>query len=188
MWTYEELMTKDTWTVDDIPPELHLLIGEQDLACMVDDGRLDRSLILHVAYEVAFELPRPETPEWVEAAIAANPGIWISRLCRAMHGRRENFRHVAWCGQCGGGYANPRRRRRAAALPPEPLPGFENIGAAFSLHIPCTRRDLTWLRHLVYRLVRRGRIEKRWEKILDLRQARGWDWGSRLYPVESEGD
>lgn len=70
----------------------------------------------------------------------------------------------------------------------EPLPGFETIGCAYQLHSPCSRRDLTWLRHQIYRLVRRGRVEKRREKIPDLRQARGWDWGSRLYPVERKGD
>jgi hypothetical protein len=133
-----------------------------------------------MAYVAAFELPRPDTLSWIEAAIEASPGVWISRLCRARHGLLETFRSIARCGQCLS-YANPRKRRRAAALPSELLPGFETIGGAFQLHPPCSHQDLTWLRHQVYRLARLGRVEKRREKIPDLRQARGWDWGSRLY-------
>lgn len=189
MWSYEELMGKETWTVDDIPPELRLLIDEHALACIVDEGdELDHGLILHLAYEAVFERPEPETPEWVEAVIEANPGLWVARLCRAMHGLPENFRSIAWCGQCSGGYANPRKRRRAANLPPQTLPGFESIGGAFQLHPPCSRRDLTWLRHLIYRLVQRGQVEKRREKRPDLRQARGWDWMSTLYPLDRKDD
>ena len=188
MWSYEELMGKETWTVDDIPPELRLLIDEHALNCIADAGdELDHGLILHLAYEAVFELPKPETPEWVEAVIEANPGLGMARLCRAMHGLPENFRSIAWCGQCQG-YANPRKRRRAADLPPETLPGFEATGGAFQLHPPCSRRDLTGLRHLVYRLVQWGRVEKRCEKRPDLRQARGWDWMSTLYPLNRKDD
>lgn len=85
-------------------------------------------------------------------------------------------------------YANPRKRQRAAELPPETLPGFEATGGAFQIHPACSRRDLTWLRHLVYRLVRRGQVEKRREKRPDLRQARGWDWMSTLYPLNRKDD
>ncbi len=182
MWSYEELLAGETWPLNDIPPELRLLLGDTTLAGLADEGALDRGLVLHLAYAACFELPQPGTPAWVEAAIAANPGIWIARLCRGMHGRPESFRSIAWCGQCRS-YGNNRKRQRAARLPPEPLPGFSDIGGAFQLHPPC-RRDLTWLRHLIYRLVRLGRVEKRREKIPDLRQARGWDWGSRLYPLK----
>lgn len=183
IWSHETLTETERWSVDDIPPELRSLVGDHALACLADEeGALDYGSILHLAHEAVFELPEPETPAWVEAAIEANPGIWIARLCRAMHGRPENFRSIARCGQCAG-YANFRKRRRAANLPPEPLPGFESIGGAFQLQPPCSRRDLTWLRHLVYRLVRRGQIEKRREKCLDLRQPRGWDWMSTLYPL-----
>lgn len=186
-WSYETLNTHRTWTVEDIPPELGLLLGEPDLACLADAGELDPGLILHLAYAAAFELPRPDTVAWIEAAIESNPGVWISRLCRARHGRPENLASIARCGQCRS-YSNGRKRRRAANLPPELLPGFETIGGAYQLHPPCSCRDLTWLRHRVYRLVRLGRVSKRREKIPDLRQARGWDWGSRLYPAAPEQD
>lgn len=187
IWSHEELLADHPWTVDDIPPALRLLIGEHDLSCLTDQGELDRGLILHLAYEATFELPQPETTEWIEAAIRATPGVWMTRLCRAMHGLPEGFRSVAWCGQCRC-FSNSRRRQRAAELPPEPLPGFETIGGAFQLHPPCSQRDLTWLRHLIYRLVRRGQVEKRREKRPDLRQARGWDWMSTLYPLKRKDD
>lgn len=182
-WSYETLNTNPDWMVEDIPPDLCLLVGEPDLAGLADAGELDYGLILHLAYAAAFELPQPETVAWIEGAIQANPGIWISRLCRAKHGRPETFYSIARCGQCRS-YSNGRKRRRAANLPPVPLPGFETTGGAFQLHSPCSRRDLTWLRHQIYRLVRRGRVEKRREKIPDQRQARGWDWGSRLYSLK----
>ena len=182
-WSHQSLLVDRTWTIDDIPPEIRALVGD-DLACLADDGQLDHGLILHLAYAAIYEWPEPETPEWVEAAIKANPGIWIARLCRAMHGLSETFRHIAYCGQCAVGYANPRKRKRAAALPTAVLPGFEQIGGAFSLHPACSQRDLTWLRHQIYRLVQHGRIEKLREKRPDLRQARGWDWVSTLYPKQ----
>jgi hypothetical protein len=184
MWSFEELQTHRHWMSNDIPPAIRAFIPEPDLACLADDGELDRGLALHLLHEAIFDWPAPDTPAWVQAAIAANPGVWISRLCRAKHGLGENLRSIAYCGQCAGGYANPRRRKRAAALQKEVLPGFEQIGGAYQLHEPCSRRDLTWLRQLIYRLVRQGRVIKVREKRPDLRQPRGWDWMSCLYPTE----
>lgn len=184
MWTHEELLTRDTWNVDDLPPEIKALINSLDLACMADDGELDRGLMLYLADEAVYEWPEPGTPEWVQAAIEANPGIWIARLCRAMHSHEENLRSVAYCGQCGGGYANKRKRLRAANLQKAVLPGFEEIGGAFHLHHPCGRRDFTWLRRQVNRLVEGGLVIKRREKRPDMRQARNWDYMSCLYPAK----
>jgi len=79
-------------------------------------------------------------------------------------------------------------RRRAANLQNEVLPGFEQIGGAYQLHTPCSPRHLTWLRHLAYRLVRQGQVVKVRKKRMDLRQARGWDWMSCLYPTEKGVD
>ncbi len=167
----------------DIPPEIRALVGD-DLACLTEeDGELDYGLIHHLKYAALYEWPQPGTVDWLEAAIEANPGIWMARLCRAMHGLSETFRHIAYCGQCAD-YANPRKRTRAAALPTAVLPGFEQIGAAYHLHPPCSRRGLTWLRHQIYRLVQRGQVDKCREKRPDMRQVRGWDWMSTLYPAK----
>ena len=116
MWAFEELQTHHHWTADDIPPAIKALIPELDLACLADDGELDRGLALHLLHEATYNWPAPDTPEWVQAANVANPGVWISRLCRAKHGLRENLRSIAFCGQCARGYANPRRRRQAGGL------------------------------------------------------------------------
>ena len=176
----------------DIPPETRALIGD-DLDCITDDGKLDHGLFLHLMYEAVYEQPEPETIEWVQAAIEARPGTWTARLCRAMHGHAENFRSVAYCGQCAGGYANPRKRARAAALQSTVLPGFEQIGGAYQLHPPCSRRDFTlraepqdeaWLRRQIKRLVERGLVIKRREKRPDRRQVRGWDYMTCLYPKD----
>jgi hypothetical protein len=197
MWSFEALWNHRRWTATDIPSTIKALIPELDLACLADDGGLHRpgtgghGLALHLLHEATYDWPAPDTLEWVQAAIATNPGIWISRLCRAKHGLRENLRSVVYCGQCAGGYANPRRRRRAAALPKEVLPGFEEIGGPHQLHAPCSRQDLplraeaqdeAWLRYLIYRLVRQGQVVKVREKRPDLLQPRDWDIMTCLYP------
>lgn len=182
LWTHHALLADRTWTGHDIPPEIRALVGD-DLACMADDGQLDYGLVLHLTYAATYEWPEPETPEWIEVAIEANPGTWISRLCRARHGRANTYRNIAWCGTCRE-YSNQRRRRRAAALQVDVLPGFEKIGGAYHLHPPCSRRGLTWLRHQVYRLVRQGRITKLRERRPDMRQPRGWDLMATLYPTD----
>ena len=181
MWSFEELQAHCHRAVEDIPPAIKALIPELDLVCLADDGELDRGLALHLLYEATYGWPAPETPEWVQAAIAANPGTWITRLCRAKHQLPETYQSIAYCGQCRS-FANSRKRRRAANLQREVLPGFEQIGGAYHLHPPCSRRDLTWLRHLIYRLVQQGQVVKVRKKRPDLHQPRGWDWMSCLYP------
>jgi len=171
--------------IEDLPPDLRTLVGEADLAGLADDGRLDRGLVLHLVQTALFEWPEPDSPAWLAAAIAARPGIWITRLCRVRHGLPETGAAIAWCGTCRD-VASPRKRIRAARLPARVLPGFEAIGGAYQLHPPCSRRGLTWLRHQLYRLVGRGRIVKRREKRPDRRQPRGWDWMSCLYPSERQ--
>lgn len=166
---------------DLIPPEVRALISDVDLAGLAEGGELDDGLLLHLAEEALYAWPAPETAGWVQAAIAANPGVWTARLCRARHGLAETFRSIAYCGQCAE-YANPRKRRRAAKLPPKPLPGFEATGGAYQLHPPCSRRGLTWLRHTIYRLEARSQVVRRCEVRPDLRQARGWDTMTTLYP------
>jgi hypothetical protein len=187
MFTYEALAVDRPWQLEEVSPEVRALIGD-DLACISDEGELDRGLILHLMYEAVYKQPEPETIEWVQTAIEARPGAWTARLCRAMHGHEENFRSVAYCGQCAGGYANPRKRERAAALQTTVLPGFEQIGGAYRLHGGCSRRDFTWLRRQIKRLVERGLIIKRREKRPDMRQARGWDYMTCLYPAKERND
>ena len=53
---------------------------------------------LHLLHEETYDWPTPDTPEWVQAAIAANPGTWITRLCRAKHQLPETYRSIAYCG------------------------------------------------------------------------------------------
>jgi hypothetical protein len=144
---------------------------------------LDQGLLLHLTHEALYELPEPETTGWLLQAIAVNPGIHTAHLCRAMHGQEETYRDIAYCGRCSE-YSNPAKRRRAARLQKNLLPGFEQIGGAFQLHPPCSRRGLTWLRHRLYRLVAQGRLIKRREKRPDLHQPRGWDMMSVYYIKE----
>jgi hypothetical protein len=141
MWSFDELQNRRHWTVGDIPPPIQALVPELDLACLADDGELDRGLALHLLHEATYDWPAPDTPEWVQAAIAAN-------------------------------------------LQTEVLPGFKDIGGAYQLHTPCSPRHLTWLRHLIYRLVGQGQVVKVREKRPDLRQPRGWDWMACLYPAK----
>ena len=189
MWSHDELMAIDEaggLHIDEIPPELRALIPEEDLCAIAEDEMLDYSTVLYLAQAEVYELPQPGTREWVLTAIAANSGdFWITKLCRAMHGHRENIRSISWCGVCSE-YANVRKRRRAAKLPPKPLPGFEEIGGAFQLHPPCSNHGLTWLRKLIYRLENKGQVERSREPRPDIRQARGWDYMSVLNHSERE--
>ena len=168
--------------IEGLPPELSAVIDDYDLRCIADDGYIDEGTLRHLDEYAWIDLgiEDPESPEWVEAAIEANPGRWTARLCRAMHGHEENYDSITHCGLCVD-YCNPRKRKRAAALPPL-LPGFEETGGAFQLFPRCGRRGLTWLRKLIYRLRERGKVETHRERIPDLRQPRGWDWGTRIYP------
>ena len=98
-----------------------MLIPALDLECLTTEGEaLDRGLGLHLMHEAVYEFPAPGTAEWVQAAIAANPGIWMTRLCRAKHDLPETYRSIAYCGTCRC-FANPRKRHRAERLQPEVL-------------------------------------------------------------------
>lgn len=122
-----------------------------------------------------------EDPEgWALAIIDAQPGVWVAELCRIKHDRPSDNLNIARCGLCPE-YANNRKRARARALGPT-LPGFDLLGGQYQLSKPCSAKALTWLRKLTYRLEKAGFLFRRREKIPDLRQARGWDWGTRLYP------
>jgi hypothetical protein len=156
-----------------VPRWVEALIPELDGCIELDDG-----VLAHLQEMEVYELPQPETPEWVQAAIEARPGVWTARLCRAMHGVPETEQGIAYCGLCVS-YVNPRKRRRAACLP-NLLPGFAE--GAYMLRQSCSKRDLTWLRRTVCRLCKAGKIVTRRERIPDVRQARGWDIGTRIYP------
>jgi hypothetical protein len=179
----ERLSGETAVRIEDLPPELAAVIDECDLWCVADEGDIDPGMLRHLDAHAWIDLgiEDAESPEWVRAAIRANPGRWTARLCRAMYGHPETYDAIAHCGLCAD-YANPRKRKRAAALPPL-LPGFEETGGAFQLHPHCGRRGLTWLRRLIYRLRQQGKVETRRERIPDLRQPRGWDWGTRIYPT-----
>ena len=152
----------------DIPPEFVALAP--DLEWMDIDEYAG-----HIEHWMVMEAPLPDTIEYVEAAVEANPGVWTARLCRAMHGLPETEESIIYCGQCED-YANPRKRARAeyyAGMPT--LPGFS---PPYQLHPRCGK-GLTWLRHRLYAMehIRResGSV------IPDVRQPRGWDYGTRLY-------
>jgi hypothetical protein len=173
--------------VSDLDPSLLAAIDDLDLACIADyddDGsaRIDAGTLYHVEAYVSIDLgiDTPESPQWVQAAIEAQPGVWTARLCRQMHGWPETEISILRCGLCQD-YANPRKRARAACLPTRTLPGFEAIGGGHQLRPPCSKRGLTWLRKLIYRLRDRDQIQTHRERIPDCRQPRGWDWGTRIY-------
>ena len=151
-----------------------LLIPEIDLLCMGEEYEDHLNSWL---YE---EGPENEK-EWMEMAIVANPGMWISRLCRNLHDLPENETSVMYCGRCSE-YANKGKKKRAkqAELTPT-LPGMEDC--LYRLHDPCTKWGLTAVRHYIYRRERKGLVVRKREKIPDTRQPRGWDWGSRVYPL-----
>lgn len=173
--------------IDDLAPSLQAVIDDLDLACIADyddegEGWIDAGTLHHLQ-EYAFvdlDIETTESPRWVQAAIEAHPGVWTARLCRQMHDLPETKTSILHCGLCDQ-FSNKRKRVRAARLPPT-LPGFEDIGGGYQLHPPCSKRGLTWLRKLLYRLRDRGRIQTRRERIADCRQGRGWDWGTRIYP------
>jgi len=166
--------------LDGLDPDLAALIPACNLECM--DEELDAGM----RYHLAFGQPEAETEEWVVKAIRANPGVWTAKLCRAMHNIPETYQGIAWCGVCEQ-YCNPRRRRRARKLVSQILlPGYPE--GAFQLRPPCSKRGLTWLRHLTDRLRDRGQILKRREFRPDLRQPRGYDLMTCLYPAEEENN
>ena len=172
--------------VNDLDPSLLAVIDDLDLTCIADyddegEGWIDVGTLHHLQ-EYAFvdlAIETAESPRWVQAAIEAHPGVWTARLCRAMHDLPETEASIIYCGRCTC-YANRAKRARARRYARMPLlPGFDKH--PYQLHPPCSRRDLTWLRKLIYRLRDRRQIETRRERIPDCRQPRGWDWGTRIY-------
>jgi hypothetical protein len=162
-------------------PSLEVLVPDIDLACMEIDDGIAQHIEAYALDDLGIETP--ESSEWVDAAVRANPGRWTARLCRQIHDLPETEESIVHCGLCKE-YANPRKRARARAQSlTKVLPGFEEIGGAYQLHPRCGRRGLTWLRKLAYRRCDTGRWQKRREKIPDVRQSRGWDWASRIYPA-----
>jgi hypothetical protein len=155
-----------------------------DLAALMggDDPTLTEEY-LEWSYFTQEEWQDPESdPEaWALGVISANPGLWVAELCRIKHDRENTAAEIAYCGLCRE-YANRRKRVRAAKLG-DPLPGFTS--GAYQLHPPCSNRAFTWLRKLTYRLERAGFLLRKRERIPDGRQARGWDWGTRLYPLQN---
>jgi hypothetical protein len=118
--------------------------------------------------------------EWILEVIHQNPGLWVAEICRIMHDHPSTTLGIAFCGLCQQ-YANPRKRLHARNSGPE-IPGLEGNGA-YKLHPACSDQDLTWLRHLIYRLERTKLIVRvPNSKIPDSRQPRGWDFGTRIYP------
>jgi len=125
-----------------------------------------------------------EPADWLEAVVIEWPGLWKAELCRIKHDIPSTPGWIAYCGLCTE-YANPRKRARAAALGPE-LPGMEGMGS-YTLHPPCSNRALTWIRKTLTRWSQRAVvIRKPGSIILDSRQARGWDFGTRVYHSEEE--
>ena len=117
--------------------------------------------------------------EWLKALLKQQPGLWTARICRTKHDIPETRQGISYCGLCLE-YANPRKRARSAALGPE-LPGFEGQGA-FRLHPPCSRRALTWLRHILTRWANAGIVHKAPKSVIpDIKQPRGWDYATRIY-------
>lgn len=116
----------------------------------------------------------------VYGEVVRSPGVWIAALCRKMHGLEGSKETVLYCGRCAE-YANPRKRSRAAKYKTMPT----LFGPPpYQLHPPCSEQGLTWLRHRVYRLEKLKLVARVVSRIPDNRQARGWDWGSRLYPIQ----
>jgi hypothetical protein len=160
-------------------PKIAALIPPIDLACM---GELDDGIIMRLGYWLYAEGPRTDA-DWVLNAIRTRPGTWTARLCRALHDKPETYRSIVYCGACTE-YANPRKRRRSKiASLNRLLPGYEAIGGAHILHRPCNCLGLTWMRKTLYKLRDQGSIEMKQARIIDHRQARGWDIATRLYPI-----
>lgn len=159
--------------------QIEALIGE-DWACL--DDEVSEEYLLDTYYNTDIWPDADEQPkEWLKETIDQNPGVWTAEICRMKHNRPSDNENIAWCGLCSE-YANGRKRQRSANLP-EVLPGFEEIGGAYKLHPPCSNRALTWLRKTTDRWAKVGKIIKeKLQVIPDPRQARGWDFGTRIYP------
>jgi len=123
--------------------------------------------------------PNDDLALWVEAHVRAESGIWTARLCRLLNGIPEDEGGIVYCGLCSD-YANPRKRNRAERWATVPtLPGMK---PPFQLHSPCTTMPLRKLQYLLYVLWDKcDLVYGMRERIPDVRQPRGWDWGTRWY-------
>jgi hypothetical protein len=129
------------------------------------------------------------TPQWIYdhltvnvlSRVEDNPGLWTARLCRKINGLPETEASVIHCGLCSD-YANPRKRERAKQYAQRPtLPGFEPL---YQLHPPCTTIPLKQLQHMLYKLRDDClMVYSERDRIPDSRNYRGWDMGTRWYPL-----
>ena len=104
-----------------------------------------------------------------------DPGPWTAKLCRYLNGLPETQVSVIHCGLCVD-YANPRKRARAARLPP-PLPGFSAGG--YQLHRTCSTMPFARLKHLLHQMEARGLLcSEPGTRIPDERNYRGWDFAT----------
>ena len=123
------------------------------------------------------------TEEWlliVDSWVRDHSGAWTAKLCRLMNGLDESKASIIYCGLCEH-YVNPRKRARAKLWAGVPtLPGMK---PPYQLHRPCSYMQLRRLRYLLKVLEQECCmiIGVPGSKIPDIRQARGWDFGTRWY-------
>ena len=95
-----------------------------------------------------------------------------------MNNLPETEQSVIHCGLCVD-YANPNKRKRAANLPAQTLPGFEQIGGAYQLHLPCRMLRLRQLQYILRWLEQHDLVLGHpLTPIPDTRQPRGWDYAT----------
>lgn len=118
---------------------------------------------------------------WVLSLVSDNPGFWTARLCRLINGLPETEQSVIHCGLCSD-YANPRKRERAERYAQHPtLPGFE---PPYQLHPPCLTISLKQLQNMLHKLRDDClMVYSERDRIPDSRNHRGWDVGTRWYPL-----
>lgn len=172
---YERPRIKEKWVM---PRPILYLLDRDSLLLMLEISDWDWDYIAE-CYGVG-DLPRAaiESYEWLEDVIKMHPGLWTAEICRIKHAIPSSNWGIAYCGLCTE-YANPRKRARSEALGDE-LPEFPGRGG-LKLHPPCSTRALTWLRQTTDRWAAQGMVVKAQTKIPDIRQARGWDIGTRIY-------
>ncbi|MFC1975056.1 hypothetical protein ACFLXQ_01500 [Chloroflexota bacterium] len=150
------------------------------ISALVDPDVLDDPEISDAYIEETYYMTDvyPDSDEdWLQELLRQHPGAWASLVCRIKHDVPETNQGIAFCGLCQE-YANPRKRARSEALG-QSLPGLDG---AFKIHPRCSQKALTWLRHKLYQWEKAGHLERRpMSKIPDIRQARGWDYATRLY-------
>ncbi len=165
-----------------LPRFIEYQISPLDWACLEGGDPTCDEAYIEWSYWTQGEYldPEDDPKAWALAVIGENPDVWVAELCRIKHDLASDTQGVAYCGLCTE-YVNGRKRARAKALGP-PLPGFDQ--GQYQLHKPCSAKALTWLRKLTYRLEQAGFLLRQRERIPDQRQARGWDWGTRLYRLD----